>query len=189
MKPGLRVVVIGIMLSANATALEAIPKQEEPEIASRTMSFSINTIRLMLLQPSGKFAFALSERIALTIPFVMAYYVDNTPNTAAALTPRALGFCLGLGATFYLSDRAFSSGWYLEPDFVFTWERTRATGANYWAFTPEIRFGRGWVWSNGLTLSFGLGVGWNFGLSGLPSTPLALGGFIPTGELAVGYSW
>jgi len=165
----------------------------------RAMAFSIQPLA-SFLGPNVKFAFKISDRIALTVPFSAGYRfavkilderLEQLPEQLQNLikrleSPNRFLATVGFGAKFFLSDTAFKSGWFVEPDVTVSYAYQIAAGTSSLALTPEVTFGYGWVWNNGFLFNFALGAGVNFNLFGEKVYPFRIS---PTSELAIGYAW
>jgi hypothetical protein len=157
----------------------------------RNMAISVNPIQLLAGGTAGKFSVGVADRVSIVVPFALAAVYPNpsTNSRIGDISAYTLALSLGVGATYYFSDKAFKNGWYGEADMLVTYIFWSTTSP--WLLSPEIRAGYGWVWENGFLINLGLGLAYSFRASGQDPTYTwgYMPGFSPTGELALGYSW
>ncbi len=164
-----------LLCSLNLVAASAWAKEEEKKPSKyistpyvvpyeRPIGFSFNAAGMTSLTFEGRFFLGLARNFSLVISpsyqntIELPFFHPQT-REAAFFDIQRLNIGAGIRAHFYEYDSR--NGWYIETlgRGGMTWVGKDAFA---WALTPSLMFGHETVYESGYTVSFGVGVEWEF---------------------------
>lgn len=159
------------------------------ELKERTMEISVNPIGgLFLGRLSGAFQFKVADQIAMVVPLSLSLWGLSFGTAGNSSSFATWSVYSGIGARFFLSDKAFKSGWFLDAILQLGYTRLNGVGGAF-AANPWFLGGYGWVFDSGLAINLGLGIQYNYYTAQGTELPLWIGFPLPVLEASLGYSW
>jgi hypothetical protein len=168
--------ILGFFLILPMTALSA------PLDNQRNMEIAVNPLLLVTGRLPIVYRLGLTQKMALSFYGGLRTFSWGEHGAATQM----FGLNFDIGPKFYLSGKAFTNSWYIEPSF----------GVSYYSFNdtvnigPSVVAGYGWVFDSGFSVSLGVGMTYNINLRGKTFYNLLAGtGLLPTAEVSLGYVW
>jgi len=172
-------------------------------------SITVSPLQLVIFQASGKLEMKVADSMSLYVPVDFQFYPQSLQKTGELLYTAS-----GLGARYYFSGTALTSGLFIDGAIVGGFGLIRADGktdSKGFFVRPVSTIGYRINFGGGFALNAGLGVAYNYSFNpdqdllerelsfmkrneASATRMLAVmqglhNGFMPTGELSLSYTW
>jgi len=157
--------------------------------SARSMSMTADPVDILIGIGAAKYSVAVHKKVCITVPFSFQYFAFYTANYSIKA---------GIGASFALSSKVFTDGWFIEPslkigygEVVGEWHRENSPKRERaFLLNPKLSAGYNWYWDSGFTLSLGAGAVYQYETADIGS-PYSLVFFpiLPAVDFSLGYSW